>query len=339
MKVERQQNPAYELLHAAPCGQLFLKTNMMMKIFISLFFICCSFIVNAQDGIVKSVMLDSVMITDVKSGFSVEEFIYYVKTDTSFYQGFKNLRYYPHHYRSELEIFNTDKESIGFLKRNGKYEVNKQQLVVKIDSSYNDGKIYNRKGKYRFYTPEFFDYVFFPKDTLHVTKFSSDDSDDSSDDINEKNEKDAKVIVFNPGSIEVERSGSKKEKLAVFDISMQKYYDYIISKTLYNDSIECYEFICRMKTDLTEKEEEEVLIRELVSYFDRKTFNVVYRKYVMKYNYWLIDLDVSVEVDMSYAQQQLVPTFIHYKGFWDIPFSKPEVADFKLWNTNFIISD
>ena len=310
-----------------------------MKIRFIFLFVFVSIFVHSQDGIVKSVMLDSIMISDVKSGFSVEEFIYYVKTDTSFYQGFKNLRYYPHQFRSELEIFNTNKESIGFLKRIGHYEVKNNSLVVKVDSSFNDGKIYNRKGKYRYYTPEFFDYVFFPKDTLKVTKYISNDSEDSSNDVNKKNEEDAKVIVFNPGSIEVERSGSKKEKLAVFDISMQKYYDYIISKTLYKDSLECYEFICRMKSDLTDKEQEEVLIRELVSYFDRKTFNVVYRKYVMKYNYWLIDLDVSVEVDMSYAQQQLVPTFIHYKGFWDIPFSKPEVADFKLWNTNFIISD
>ena len=310
-----------------------------MKIRFIFLFVFVSIFVHSQDGIVKSVMLDSIMISDVKSGFSVEEFIYYVKTDTSFYQGFKNLRYYPHQFLSELEIFNTNKESIGFLKRIGHYEVKNNSLVVKVDSSFNDGKIYNRKGKYRYYTPEFFDYVFFPKDTLKVTKYISNDSEDSSNDVNKKNEEDAKVIVFNPGSIEVERRGSKKEKLAVFDISMQKYYDYIISKTLYKDSLECYEFICRMKSDLTDKEQEEVLIRELVSYFDRKTFNVVYRKYVMKYNYWLIDLDVSVEVDMSYAQQQLVPTFIHYKGFWDIPFSKPEVADFKLWNTNFIISD
>ena len=94
-----------------------------------------------------------------------------------------------------------------------------------------------------------------------------------------------------------------------------------------------------MKTDLSEKEEEEVLIRELVSYFDRNTFNVVYRKYVLQYNYWLIDLNVTVDVEMDYAEDQLIPSFIHYKGYWDIPFSKPEVADFKLWSSDFIITD
>ena len=89
--------------------------------------------------------------------------------------------------------------------------------------------------------------------------------------------------------------------------------------------------------DLTEKEKDEVLIRELVSYFDRNNFNVVYRKYVMKYDYWLIDLNVTVNVEMGYVQNQLVPFNIHYNGFWDIPFIKPEIADFTLTNYDFEI--
>ena len=223
--------------------------------------------------------------------------------------------------------------------RYGHYEVNDNRLVVHVESEKVDGKIYNRRGKYRYYTPEFFDYIFFPKDTLNVSKFKSNDYDIDSNDSNKKNENDAKVIIFNPGSVEVNRSGSKKEKLAVFDISMQKYYDYIISKKTYKDSLECYEFVCRMKNNLTEKEQDEVLIRELVSYFDRNTFNVVYRKYVMKYDYWLIDLNVTVKVEMGYIQNQLIPLKIGYNGFSNTPFRKPEIANFKLINYNFDIKE
>ena len=116
---------------------------------------------------------------------------------------------------------------------------------------------------------------------------------------------------------------------------MQQYYDYLISQEIFQDSIECYSFTVRMKEGLNEKKEKQVLIRELVSYFDKKTFNVMYRKYEMSYRYWLIDLDVSVEVYMDYADAKLVPSYIHYNGFWNIPFAKPEHADFKLWNYNF----
>ena len=310
--------------------------NILYKILFILFISTSSF---AQDGIVRSIFLDSVMISSVAEGFSVEEFVHYVKTDTSFYQGFKNLRYYPHDYDSELTIFNPKNEKIGFLYRSGKYEVEDNILTVRIDSSYDDGKIYNRKGKYKYYTPEFFDYVFFPKDTLTVSKYSKRKSE-YSDDKNDQNENDAKVIVFNPGSITVERgTGNSKKKLAIFDISMQKYYDYKISQVVYKDSIECYSFSCVMKDSLSSKDKDDVLIRKLVSYFDKENFKILYRKYVMQYDYWVVDLEVTVEVEMGYSNSVLVPKYIYYDGYWDIPFKKAEVTRFKLWNKNFIYRD
>jgi hypothetical protein len=311
-----------------------------MKYFLvifSLFFYSSSY---SQDGVVQSVMLDSVMISAVKDGFSVEEFIHYVKTDTTFFKGFKNLRYYPHDYNSELTVFNMKKEKVGFLYRSGQYEIENNWLSVRIDSSYDEGKIFNRRGDYRYYTPEFFDYVFFPKDSIKVSKYSSKKDDDKADTKNDKNEQDARVVVFNPGSIEVEKNtGNGKKKLAIFDISMQKYYDYIISQKTYKDSIECYEFTCKMKENLSKKEQDEVLIRELVSYFDKDNFSVLYRKYAMNYDYWIFNLSVVVEVEMGYSNNVLVPKYIYYDGYWDLPFKKAEVATFKLWNKNFIYRD
>ncbi len=280
-------------------------------------------------------MLDSVMITAVKDGFSVDEFIHYVKTDTTFYQGFKNLRYYNHDFHSELKVLKGNGDVVGFLYREGKYSISNNLLTVSVDSSYNDGKIYNRKGKYRYYTPEFFDEIFFPKDSISVTKNARGGKKEIKDE-NEQNEEDAKTIVFSIGSGNVEAGNSKKKKkLAVFDIDMQQYYDYLISQEIFQDSIECYSFTVRMKEGLEKKDEEQVLIRELVSYFDKKTFNVMYRKYVMTYRYWLIDLDVTIEVFMDYELDILIPSYIHYDGYWDIPFSKPEYAEFKLWNYRF----
>ena len=120
-----------------------------MKKWFCFLFSLYSSVLSAQDGIVKSVMLDSVMVSSVSAGFSVEDFVDYVKSDTSFYQGFKNLRYYPHQYTSELEVFDVKNKPVGFLYRQGHYEVADNKLVVKVDSSFNDGRIYNRRGKYR----------------------------------------------------------------------------------------------------------------------------------------------------------------------------------------------
>ena len=74
------------------------------------------------------------MVSAVNAGFSVDDFVDYVKSDTSFYQGFKNLRYYSHQYTSELEVFDVKNNSVGFLYRQGHYEVADNKLVVKVDS-------------------------------------------------------------------------------------------------------------------------------------------------------------------------------------------------------------
>ena len=68
---------------------------------------------NSQNNVVKSIMLDSVMISAVKKGFNIQDFIHYVKHDTSFYQGFKNLRFYEHDFNSRLEVLDEDSTEIG----------------------------------------------------------------------------------------------------------------------------------------------------------------------------------------------------------------------------------
>jgi hypothetical protein len=46
---------------------------------------------------------------------------------------------------------------------------------------------------------------------------------------------------------------------------------------------------------------------------------------------------MDVFVQMDYVNGKHVPTDIHYKGFWNVLFFKPERAEFKLKNTNFLV--
>jgi hypothetical protein len=117
---------------------------------------------------------------------------------------------------------------------------------------------------------------------------------------------------------------------------MQQYYDYTISDTTYN-GIACYVFTVKVKEELKAREKDKALIRKIVSYFDKENFNVIYREYKFVYDYWLIDLDMDVVVHMDYVNEKHIPTDIHYKGFWDVLFFKPERAEFKLKNTNYLI--
>ena len=149
--------------------------------------------------------------------------------------------------------------------------------------------------------------------------------------------RDAKTVGFSIGTDEVEQSkGGISKKLAVFDVNMQQYYDYIISDTIYKGK-ECYVFVVKVKQELKAKEREKALIRKIVSYFDKENFNVIYRQYKFVYNHFLIDLDIDVFVSMDYVNGKHVPKDIHYKGYWNALFFKSERAEFKLENTNYLV--
>ena len=300
---------------------------------IFILFLFTSALLNAQDTLMPVIFLDDVVISEENNGFSVEDFIGYVKMDTTFYQGFKHLRYYQHSYSSELNIYNRKNNKIGSLIRFGTHFSDFQNAWIVDDSIYFDGKIYKRNGDYKFYTLEAFDEVFFPKDTIRVSlEINKNENSDES-----QNMRDAKTIGFSIGTDNVEQSkGGAKKKLAIFDIDMQKYYDYIISDTIYN-GIECYVFTVKVKDNLEKNQIQKALIRKVLSYFDKSNFNVIYREYQFIYSNWFINLDMDVVVHFDYMNSIHVPTDILYKGFWKVLFFKKEHTDFRLKLYDYII--
>jgi len=304
----------------------------MQRILLILSFIFYSSL-SAQDTLMPVIFLDNVVISVKNNGFSVDDFIGYVKNDTTFYMAFKHLRYYSHNYESELNIFDRKGQVIGMLKKKGTYHSNAKRAWIVNDSIYDKGKIFKRNGNYKYYTPEAFDEVFFPKDTIDVSLNISKDKNKKES----QNMRDAKTVGFSIGTNDVEQSkGGISKKLAVFDIDMQQYYDYTISDTIYMEK-ECYVFVVKVKKDLKTRDREKALIRKIVSYFDKGNFNVIYRHYKFVYNHILIDLDMDVFVHMDYVNGKHVPIDILYKGFWNALFFKPERAEFKLKNTNYLV--
>ena len=297
----------------------------MKKLFLILFQIL-AFNLLAQDTLLKVIQLDDVIISEDNNGFTVEDFIHYVKNDTTFYKGFKHLRYYQHKYSSSLNIYNKKNKKIGVLNKNGTHFSDGESAFVVDDSLYVEGKIFKRNGLHKYYTTEAFDEVFFPYDSINVSlEINNNKNKEES-----QNVRDAKTIGFSIGTDNVEQSkGGAKKKLAIFDIDMQKYYDYIISDTVYND-LPCYVFTVKVKENLENKQIEKALIRKVLSYFDKENFNVIYREYKFVYDNWFINLNMDVIVHLDYVGGIHVPTKILYDGFWKVLFFKKERADFNL---------
>ena len=89
------------------------------------------------------IFLDDVVISEENNGFSVDDFIGYVKNDTTFYLGFKHLRYYEHKYKSELNVYNKKYVKIGTLNRIGTHYSDNKKAFTLDNSVYFFGADHN----------------------------------------------------------------------------------------------------------------------------------------------------------------------------------------------------
>lgn len=276
------------------------------------------------------VTLDSAMVQATKAGFSVADFIQLVKDDTSFYYAFKNLHYYPYEITGNLNVVDKSNNDYATLSRQAMQLVSNRKKWIVITDEEVKGKIYKRNGNYNYYTAELFDHIFFPIDTSiiqrDISKFKNQlkGADD-----NTKNTDKLKVLIFNPGA-EVKGVPMVGNKLNIFDEDMQQYYHYSLTTAKYNDSLICYVFTCKAKLDENGNSNGKAVIKELISYFDKKTFNVIARKYVLRYKSFAFDFDVTMDIKLQSINQTVVPVGIAYSGFWDIAFKKKENVNFKL---------
>lgn len=281
----------------------------------------------AQDDVVKSVQLGEVVISAQTAGFSVDEFIANVKTDTTFYKAFLNLKYFPHKMKGEVTVFNKKDKEKGQMFRTGELLNDKGLVTVNILEERTNGKIKDKKGNFNYLTAEMYDEVFFPKGSERVSNkiHSTEQQIDKSSKF-DRHKSELKKFMFNPGA-EISSVPLIGDKLAIFEDEMVPYYDYFIWTATYADTIPCWVFTAKQKEDVKDGK---TVIKDLTSWFDQETMNVMMREYTIRYNSIIMDFDITIKVNNTYVDGQLVPTRINYDGMWDIPFKKAEVINFWL---------
>jgi len=316
---------------------MFLKLNKasflpsytsMKKIFLIL--ILTSFFYNgfAQEiprfnpDTIKTITLDSTVNIKAEK-LNIETFINKVINDTSFYQSFRNMKRYS--FIAENRIYTYDKKNKveGKIYRKIKHNNNgpyKMEYLVKQDT----GKVYKKNGKYQLYTVEMFDYIFM---NAYNTDFVPNaPTGDGKGGTNEGYKDKLKTLIFNPGRpVKVPFIGSKTE---IFTANMRQYYDYAFTSGTYLDSIPVYRFKVSVKPDLSSWTKDGIMIKELVTIFDKRNFNILGRYVDMKYGNMLFDFNVQMNIEMGYFGEDKLPTKITYQGNWDYPFKKEERASF-----------
>lgn len=274
---------------------------------------------------VLTVTIDSA-ITITSTRLTAETFINEIINDTSFYSAFRNMKKYTFTAENRIFSYNKKNEVEGKIYRKI-YHNNQGPYKMEILDKKDEGKVYKRNGKYSLYTVEMFDYIF-------MNAYNSDFTPTApvpgvKGESNESYKDKLKTLIFSPGR-PIKGIPFIGNKTQIFTPNMRQYYDYTYYRGTYLDSIPVYRFKVKLKPDISSWTESGLMIKELVTIFDMRNFQILGRYVDMKYGNLAFDFDVQMNIELGYfgEDKTLLPTKITYQGNWDIPFKREERASF-----------
>ncbi|MGY0039922.1 hypothetical protein [Pedobacter sp. NJ-S-72] len=156
-----------------------------------------------------------------------------------------------------------------------------------------------------------FDYIFMNAYKSDLVSDAPTSSPGGKGDTNSGYKDKLKTLIFNPGKPVkgIPFIGSKTE---IFTANMRQYYDYNFQSGTYLDSIPVYRFKVSVKDDLSKWTKDGLMIKELVTIFDKRDFAILGRYVDMKYSNMLFDFDVQMNIEMGYFGEDKLPTKITY---------------------------
>jgi hypothetical protein len=256
----------------------------------------------------------------VDNKLNVPAFINRIKSDSTFYKAFLNLRIL--NYSAINDIRMMDKEgkpqATLFSKTKQIRDSNCRRMEVLEEQS--AGDFYEGDHQYNYYTAQMYASLFFTKGSVcgennivAGDEFSTDGKTGL-----EKHKEQLKMLLFNPGR-KIKGLPFMSNKTAIYDDDMADLYDMSIDMDDYNKT-SCYIFKQKVKPG----KEDDVVVDEMITWFNDKTYEVVARTYSLSYGAGVYDFKVSMEIQMTHAGEYLVPSVIRYNGNWKAIFSKRE---------------
>lgn len=268
---------------------------------------------------IQTIQLDSA-VNITAERLSAETFIRAVTTDTSFYQSFRNMKKYA--FTAENSIFTYDKKNKVNGKLYRKIRRNSKAPWVTYLSKQDTGHVFKKNGKYELYTVEMFDYIFM---NAYQSAYTSGSGIGKAENANAGYKEKLKTLIFSPGR-PVKGLPFIGDKTAIFTANMRQYYDYNFYSATYLDSIPVYRFKVTVKPDLSKGTKDGLMIKELTTIFDKRSFEILGRYVDMKYSNMLFDFNVQMNIEMQYFGEEKLPAKVSYQGNWNVPLKKPERA-------------
>jgi hypothetical protein len=188
---------------------------------------------------------------------------------------------------------------------------------MKVLEETTSGDIYDENRNFNYYTGELYASLFFTKGTICGESNIVAGREFSTNGLSgiAKHKEQLKMLFFNPGK-KINGLPFIGNKTAIFDDNIADKYDMSIDMEEYNKT-SCYIFKIRAKKG-------GVVIDEMTTWFNDKTFEIVARNYSLSYDAGVYDFNVQMQVEMTKAGNLLVPALIRYVGNWKVIFKKRE---------------
>ncbi|MFT6849704.1 MAG: hypothetical protein ACJATA_000502 [Sphingobacteriales bacterium] len=275
--------------------------------------------------IVKSVVLDSLVIT--ANPLMAEDFIREIEKDTLFYRAFADLKFYE--YLAENKIYTYDKKGRkdAFIYRKVDHVIRDSVHISNVLLTKDSGDVFKRNGDFELFTVQMLSYLFNMGGEINLS--NAKEYDEKSDGVEGKLKEKLKLLIARPGT-RIDGIPFISGKTAIFEPDMRQYYDYTFHHATYRDTMNVYRFECILKKDLKSNKEDDLIINELTTIFDKKTFNIVARYIDVSYKSMLADCDIRMNFELAYVGRKLLTEVVEYDGYWDIPFRKKEKVSFKV---------
>src|SRR5690348_2202811 len=256
----------------------------------------------------------------INKNLDVASFISRVKTDTTFYKAFRNLRIIGYTATNDIRMVDRRDKTEASLNSVTRQDRVGNCRIMKVLHQKVTGDFFDKKGNYNYYTAQMYAGLFFTKDTVCGENNIVKGYEFSTAGLSgiDKHKEQLKMLFFNPGK-KIKGLPFISNKTAIFSLEMADNYDMQIDYQPYNGT-PCYIFSVTVKSD----KKSNVVIDKMVTWFDAKTFDIVARNYSLKYDAGVYDFDVKKNVQLKKVGNLLVPEILAYHGNWKVMFNKRE---------------
>jgi hypothetical protein len=256
----------------------------------------------------------------VNNKLNVFEFINRIKNDTSFYKAFRNLHLLQFTAINDIRMLDKDGNSKATLNSRTRQIRSARCRSMQTLEETTTGDMRNSKGDFNYYTANMYASLFFTKDSVCDEDNIVTGREFSTAGLSglEKHKEQLKKLFFNPGK-KISGIPFASNKTAIFDDDMSDKYDMAIDMDEYNKT-NCYIFRIKVKPGM----EGGVVIDEMTTWFDDRTYEVIARNYSLSYDAGVYDFNVRMEVELTHFGEYLVPSLLRYHGNWNALFKKRE---------------